>query len=161
MHDGGWSSGRVAPRPRRDPAQLVFASADGLLGEHPILSGRSPEERVSRVVTFTGQSLLAPPGSSPLLRLSESAVDIPVLDVRYRKSLLDWDRITTFGDAIPTRGDCQAVALEWGRGRVVVAGEAALFTAQRAGDDRFGLASPGTDNERFVRNAVRWLLRAL
>jgi hypothetical protein len=145
-----------------DPAQLVFDRAQGLLGAHPILEGRALDERVSRVVTFTGQSLAAPPGADRLLLLAPTAQDLPVLKVEMIETLFDWDRRTTFGDPIPTRGNCQAVALSWGQGRVVVAGEAALFSAQVRAGRRFGFTEPpGTQNEQFVLNAVRWLGGAL
>lgn len=53
----------------------------------------------------------------------------------------------------------QLLAFEFGRGRVVVSGETALFTAQRHGDP-IGVGAAGTDNLRLVVNTLRWLLRA-
>jgi len=140
-----------------DPAQLVFDEASGTLGEHPILSGRSEDERVRRVVTFTGQALVAPPPAVPLLLLSASAQDVPVLDVRFQKGLFGVDRYTTFGDLVPTRGNCQAAALRWGAGRVVVFGEAAVLTAQVDGEQRFGMDWPNTQNRQLALNVARWL----
>ena len=57
-------------------------------------------------------------------------------------------------------GRAQAIALEIGTGRVVVMAEAAALTAQI--DDkgaRFGMQLPGTDNQQFAVNIVRWLSR--
>ncbi|MBA3657955.1 MAG: hypothetical protein H0W69_11450, partial [Gemmatimonadaceae bacterium] len=38
----------------RDRSQLLFSRENGLLGNHPILSGRNAAENVARVETFTG-----------------------------------------------------------------------------------------------------------
>ncbi len=140
-----------------DRAQLVFDAAGDLLGDHPILSGRTTEERVERVVTFTGQALRAPKDATRLLRLPASAQDLPVLSIEMRESLFDWDRVTTFGEPVPTRGDCQALALVHGKGRVVVTGEAAFLTAQVRKGRAFGMARPYEGNQTFVLNTVRWL----
>jgi hypothetical protein len=43
-----------------DNERLDFSRANGLLVESSITNGRSPAERVNRVVTFTGQSLSGP-----------------------------------------------------------------------------------------------------
>ena len=59
----------------RMPARLIFSREDGLLGDHPITVGRDPSERINRVVTYAGQSLLGPRGSIPFLLLGETAMD--------------------------------------------------------------------------------------
>lgn len=75
-------------------------------------------------------------------------------------------------DRMPDRRDVaaggrsQLVAFMLGKGRVVVAGEAAMFTAQVAsapgrGTRRFGFTWPGTDDRQLALNIVRWLARAL
>jgi hypothetical protein len=56
-----------------DPTFLVFSHENGLLGEHPVIRGRDPSERVEHVVAFTGQSLSVPPGATALLPFSPSA----------------------------------------------------------------------------------------
>ncbi len=141
-----------------DPAQLLFDRARGTIdGDHPVLDGRGPDERVDRVVTFTGQSLRADPPAVPLLRLAPTARDLPVLKIEVRRGLFDDDTAISFGDLVPTRGNCQAAAVTLGRGRVVIAGEAAFLTAQVERGRRFGIDWPGAHNRRFALNAVRWL----
>jgi hypothetical protein len=54
---------------------LLFSRDEKLLGDHPIMQGRSESERLNRVVTFTGQSLKGPEGSVALLKFSDTAVD--------------------------------------------------------------------------------------
>jgi hypothetical protein len=131
---------------RRNPTWLVFSTANGLLGDHPILRGRDSAEAVHRVVSFTGESVRGPDAAVDLLRLSPDAVE--------------W---MPDGTDVPVGGRAQAIAMPFGRGRVVVAGEAAMFTAQVTGGGtfRFGMNWPGTDDKQFTLNVMRWLARAL
>ena len=64
--------------------------------------------------------------------------------------------------ANPPAGGAQAVAFEYGRGRVVVLGEAAMISAQIDDrGDKFGMNQPGIDNRQFALNVLHWLTRAL
>jgi hypothetical protein len=55
-----------------------------------------------------------------------------------------------------------ALALPFGTGRVVMAGEAAMFTAQVVGGSfRYGMGWPDTDDKQFALNVVRWLSGAV
>lgn len=139
------------------------------LGVHPIISGRDSAERVSRVRTFTGQSLQGPPGSTILLALDDGAreaVDRTAL-TRITESLRageptaeNWSRA-----ALPAQG----LAFSFGKGRVVVLGEAGMLTAQilRSTEDpdsepfRFGLNTEGHDDQQFALNVIHWLSRVL
>ncbi len=119
------------------------------LGRHPILDG------VTRVMTFTGQSLSVPGNATPLLLLGETAVDvhpklISVEGTRRRYEL---------GDPTPAKGRAQALALTAGKGRVVITGEAAMLTAQVENGRPFGMNVTGVDNRRFLHNLVGWLVR--
>lgn len=133
------------------PSFLVFNRSNGLLGEHPVLEGRDSTERVDRVVTFTGQALRTDATASTLLRLAPTAVE--------RNGRHSAAKIRSVA------GLAQAVALEHGKGRVIVLGEAAVATSQIVGPPgasrRMGLQWPGSDNERFVVNALYWLARVL
>jgi hypothetical protein len=130
-----WSSG--------SPSWLVFQpDSGGLLLPHPITVGRDATERLQRVVTFTGESLRGPPGSVGFLALAATAEDrLPSGLVRS------------------AAGRSQAVALLRGRGRVVVAGEAAMLTAQvtGAGSRPFGMNRPGSDDRQLALNLLHWL----
>lgn len=44
----------------RGDSHLVFSQENGLLLDHPIVRGRTPAERIRRVLTFTGQSVKGP-----------------------------------------------------------------------------------------------------
>lgn len=129
-------------KPSKEISQLVFSRENKLLGEHPITRGRrGAQERVNRVVTFTGQSLKGPEGSVAILRLAETAVD----------------KISN-GQEVSAAGRAQGVALKFGKGRVVVLGEAAMLTAQISGDgEKFGMNVPGNDDRQFALNVMHWL----
>ena len=71
------------------------------------------------------------------------------------------------GPAVSAAGRAQGIALMFGKGRVVVLGEAAmlsaqLFTgpaAQLVGKDeiRIGMNYPGIDNRQLALNIMHWL----
>jgi hypothetical protein len=119
------------------------------------VKGRAPEERVRRVVSFTGQSLAGPPAATKLLRFSDKAEDLLV-------------GLGQAGPDVPAEkrrsaaGRSQGLAFAHGKGRVVVLGEAAMMTAQLAGSGRtpMGMNAKGSDDRQFVLNVVRWLGRA-
>jgi hypothetical protein len=132
--------------PSGNPSWLVFSRENKLLGDHPILKGRSERETIRRVTTFAGQSLKGPEGSVVLLKLSDTAED------RYRSKQ----------NPVSAAGLAQGVAFRLGKGRVVVLGEAAVLSAQvvkRPGKDlrRLGMTFPGSDNRQLALNIMHWL----
>ena len=140
-------------RESHNPATLVFSRENGLLPDHPILNGRNEAERVSRIMTFTGQGLRVPSNAVALLPFAPSAREYPFRFSREAQSR------SAFGLA-------QAIAVEFGKGRVVVMGEAAALTAQRiessgAAPYLMGMNRPGTDNQQFALNIAHWLMRLI
>ena len=136
----------------RDPASsaigsrgLLFSRDKRLLGDHPITRGRTESERINRVMTFTGQALKGPDGSTPLLKFASTA--------SLRRN----------GNKISSaEGQSQGMALKCGRGRVVVLGEAAQLSAQLTGLERtpqnmMGMNVPGNDNRQLALNIMHWL----
>lgn len=141
-----------------DASQLVFSRDRGLLPDHPITSGRDATERVDRVMTFTGQSMRGPEHAVALLPLGASAVNRPP-SIKVEKSGGDTRVIITYGDPVPAGGYAQGIAMVFGKGRVVMLGEAAMLTAQLDGktDQPFGMNVPGIDNRQFALNILHWL----
>ena len=128
---------------------LMFSRRNRLLSSHPILDGRTPNERISRVLTFNGQSLEAPDASTALLPLSDDAKDR-----------------APDGSEQPATGRVQGLALEVGKGRVVVLGEAAMLTAQVARipfQDLIyaGMNRADVDNKQLTLNIMHWLARLI
>jgi hypothetical protein len=136
------------------PYFLLFTRDNGLIGDHPITAGRSPVERIDRVVTFGGQALRAPPTARRLLLLSPTAIVVQ-------------DPQNAAAGEEPAGDAVHAAALRVGRGRVVVLGEAAVFTAQVITGEtaqqmgltelRIGMSRADTDNRQLALNTVRWL----
>lgn len=128
-----------------DNERLIFARKDGLLGDHPIARGRSANETLDTVLTFTGQSLSVPTGATAILRMGDRSYDWESRSVRHS-----------------ARGHAQAVAMPFGRGRVVVLGEAGVLSAQIDPlGFKMGMNRPGTDDRQFGLNIVHWLSRVL
>jgi hypothetical protein len=125
-----------------DETSLVFTRKNHLLGDHPITQGRDESERLNRIQTFTGQSLKGSADTVALLKLADTAVDAAIGE-----------------DSKPTSaaGRAQGLALTFGKGRVVVLGEAAELSAQLIGTERFGMNLPGLDNRQFALNIMHWL----
>jgi hypothetical protein len=157
---------------------ILFRRDLGLLGDHAITRGRNQAERINRVVTFTGQSLTGPRGSTGLLILSPSALDLPFTpDARSEatpeaRRKADTTAVVSTSGAVTAVDRFQGLAFGFGKGRVVVLGEASMFgsrfvlgtEAQRMGKDRLriGLNRPDLDdNRQFALNVLRWLAREL
>ncbi len=159
LHDAHLRDPAHADPDLGSPYVLVFERSEGLIPAHPITRGRGPDEAVQRVVTFGGEALEAPAGAAPLLRLADTA---EIVD--------DPDRGPDQGPDPEVRsaaGMAQAVALEHGEGRVVVVGEAAVFTSQVLTGEvaesmgreelRIGMSRTDTDNRQMALNTARWL----
>jgi len=145
-----------------EETHIVFSGDSGLLSDHPITRGRGPAEQVKRVLTFTGQSLGCPEGGAKILWLADSAVDRPPTTPIVERSGGDVRVTVNYGDPVPAKGRAQAVALEVGKGRVAVLGEAGMLSAQKTQRGALvGMNFPGYDNRQFALNIMHWLTRLL
>ncbi len=143
MHGGFAEVPQQYPN-QTDPGAIQYTRENGLLADHPISNGRSIKERVLRVMSFTGQSLDAMKGDA-ILRLPTAAIEYVPPPPRFQKQ---------------PAGTAQGVALDWGKGRVVVLGEAGMLTAQvDENEHRFGMNVKGFDNRQFALNVLHWLSR--
>jgi hypothetical protein len=148
--------------PNLGDSHLVFAADNGLLRDHPIVRGRSAAERIQRVLTFTGQSLLGPPGAASFLALSDDAVERPPTAPTVEKKGGDVRVSMEYGEPVSAAGRAQGIALELDMGRIVVLGEAGMLRAQRSrGGERVGMNVPGYDNRQLAINIMHWLSRIL
>jgi hypothetical protein len=154
--------------------QLTFSRANGLLGDHAILRGRDASEQIGSVRTFTGQSLGLPDGATALLKLSATAREAPLTSDLDAEAAAAADAARGGSATVGSRsasvaGRVQGLALTMGQGRVVILGEAAMFSAQVVTLDaggtprtfRAGMNVPGNDDQQFALNVVRWLSGAL
>lgn len=139
-----------------EEGKITFAIdfANRQLGDHPILHGRSKEEEVRHVRSFTGQSLTLPDGAVSLLGLPADAQE--VAEPSQAMALLKGEAAA--GRAVSGRS--QAMAMTVGKGRLVVAGEAAMFSAQvvqRRDQPPHYMGLTIVDDQQFALNTLHWL----
>lgn len=140
----GYTLDQANSLPSGSSSLLVFSRENKLLLEHPITTGRNDGEMIKRVYTFTGQSLKGPKDSFGFMALADTA-----RDKADRNSETD----------VSAAGRAQGLALKFGKGRVVVMGEAAMLSAQLAGAENrpMGMNVPGSDNRQLALNIMHWL----
>jgi hypothetical protein len=144
-------SNGFAATPDGSMGPTAFVRGSGGLRDHAVTRGRDESERLDRIVTFTGSAFRIGADATPILVLPPGSKSLEPQET--------WE----FSDATP-RVDvgnwCQGAVLRFGKGRVAVFGEAAMFSAQLAGPDKtkIGMNSPDApENARFLLNVLHWL----
>jgi len=133
-------------------SMLTFERDSGL-ADHPITNGRSAEERVTFVRSFTGQAFRIERDHEPLLTLPHgSTLKLPSEAWVFKPTTPE----------IPAAGMLQGATMQFGRGRVAVFGEAAMFSAQEVlrDDGRLLMGmnrDDATQNPQFLLNVMHWL----
>lgn len=105
--------------------------------------------RVDSIVSFTGQAF----------RVPEEAVSVLTFDSTYKLLMPEvaWE-FSKDMKMLPAGGMSQLAYARFGTGKIVVSGEAAMFTAQKAGDVRIGLNAPfARQNLELLLNILEWL----
>ncbi|HMF56329.1 MAG TPA: hypothetical protein VK619_08290 [Pyrinomonadaceae bacterium] len=127
---------------------IVYTRESGRLASHPVTEGRNAQERVNKVIAFTGQSLRGPAGSVAFMRLADTAQDVAPGDNQH---------------SVSAAGRAQGIAMKFGKGRVIVMGEAGMLSAQIVGQQhmKFGMNRPGIDNRQLALNMMHWLSHLL
>ena len=129
---------------------LTFSRSDKSLANHAITQGRSIDERVDSVMSFTGQAFQSDVDVQALLIIGEAVVSF-MPDVAWE-----------FNDEtpqVPVEGWLQGAVFRLGSGRIAVFGEAAMFSAQISdAGNPMGMNAPGAEqNFQFVLNVMHWL----
>ncbi len=127
-----------------NPGFIVYTRESGRLADHAVTRGRNDSERVNKIIAFTGQSLKGPADSVAFMKLADTALDL--MPGPNNKP-------------VSAAGRAQGIAMKFGKGRVVMLGEAAMLSAQLAGPNRmpFGMNRPGIDNRQLALNILHWL----
>ena len=147
--DFEFSNGFVFDTLSRGPA--FFTLNDKTLTESIITQGRDASERVEQMATFTGQAFRIPGDATPILTFNNTYVNM-LPDTAWV-----FDKETPVFSA---EGWSQGAYKKQGKGKIVVFGEAAMFTAQLAGPQRIPV---GMNSERASRNfqlllnSIHWL----
>jgi len=133
-----------------DESQLEFSRENKLLADCDITKG------IDKVITFTGQSIKCKDGCISFLNLSDVAYDMSA----KTEVLKDGDNTrvnVTFNNPQSAKGRSQGLALKYGKGKVIVLGEAAMLSAQLTRDNsKFGM-NVNPDNKKLALNIIHWL----
>ena len=126
----------------------IFSPGKGLM-ENTITQGRNEKEKITSLQTFTGQAFEIPEGAQPVVVLHSSyQVKMPQTAWEFKK-----DTPAIAGDKL-----VQGAYMKFGKGRVVVFGEAAMFTAQLQGKNKMGMnTKSASQNAQFLLNTIHWL----
>lgn len=123
----------------------VFSYDNGMLQHNELTNG------LDSIVSFTGQAFGIP----------DSATSVITLDSTYKLLMPEvaWEFNKNM-EMIDAGGMSQLAFSKYGSGKVVMAGEAAMFTAQRVGEVKFGLnAEFAPYNLALLINILDWLGR--
>jgi len=121
---------------------------------HPVLDGHSDDMAIGNVFVFSGSAFNPPENALNLLSLPRN------FKVRFPKE--EW----VFSDStpeIPAFGLSQGAISNFGKGKVAVFAEAAMFTAQISLENGKEIGKVGfnikeaEDNQKFILNLMRWL----
>lgn len=114
------------------------------------LFGSEITQGADTVVTFTGSAFQLPKSAQPVLALHDYTILEPATAWQFTETTPHRD----------SRGLYQLGYLRYGKGKVVVSGEAAMFSAQLAGpnQNRVGMNQPeARQNGRLLLNILGWL----
>jgi hypothetical protein len=121
-----------------------FYKGNGSLAENDLTRD------VDTVVTFTGSAFKMPAAAKSLLTLKNYTLSLPAVAWQFEENT----------PTLPGEGFSQGAYMEYGKGKIVVMGEAAMFSAQLAGGGRnpVGMNCPEAGgNVRLLINLIHWL----
>lgn len=129
----------------------MFTRATGQLRSNSITNGRNAAERVDSITIFGGHAFLpARPVNGIITFNNDHRVLFPIVAGEFAEN-------TPYIDA---SGLYHSVFFKEGKGRVVIAAEAAMFSAQLAGPQRekMGMNAPEAKrNPQLLLNIIHWL----
>ena len=111
----------------------------------------TPNESVNQIASFTGQAFKIPGKATPILLFGENYLNF-LPDTAW----VFTEETTSFG----VEGWTQGAFRKYGQGRVVVFGEAAMFSAQLAGPQKIkaGMNNDvAPENYQLLLNIIHWL----
>jgi hypothetical protein len=129
----------------------LFTLKDGTLKENFITNGRNGQEKVDSIYSFTGEAFQIPEDATPVLILNNNFI-----------SLMP-DTAWNFKDdtqQVSVAGWSQGAVKKFGKGKIAVWGEAAMFSAQIAGEKKIkvGMNAPRAKyNYQLLLNIIHWL----
>jgi hypothetical protein len=145
---------------RKDKKPEMFSRKLKNFTANKITNGRSKTEQVDSIRIFGGSAFIPPSSATIISKLDdEYNVFLPTNASKTSATRIDDNTAVLSG-----QGLANGAFLEYGRGRVVVFGEAALFSAQLQGTEKrqIGMNNPqASQNPQFLLNIIHWLDRKL
>lgn len=140
----GFSFSDATARQRVKSGGDLFCRQNKMLAENEITNGNDPSLYVDSIVTFTGQAFKIPDQAISILNFNENYA-------LYGSNDLPGN----------IRGFSQGAYMQYGKGKLVVFGEAAMFSGQYGAGlswIKIGLNSPkAKNNYKLLLNIVHWL----
>lgn len=104
---------------------------------------------IDSIITFTGQAFDIPSDAKSILKLNND------FKIYLCTEAWQFDSLT---ESVSGTGKSQLAFLKYGRGKVVISGEAAMFTAQITDDIKTGMNSKeAKNNYKLLLNIINWL----
>ncbi|MGV3630605.1 MAG: DUF4350 domain-containing protein [Bacteroidota bacterium] len=128
----------------------LFSRKAKNLTSNTVTDNGPEQEKITKILSFTGSAFKIP------------GTAVPVMSFTDKDYSLQPDTAWQFNDQTPSvklDGYHQGAILDYGKGRVAVFGEAAMFTAQIAdGRYKVGMNSEKPNqNAQFILNLLHWL----
>ena len=136
---------------KKDKMPEIFSRSRNNISSNKVTEGRNKSERIDSICIFTGQSFIAPKNATIITSLND--------DYEILLPTVAWE----FSDNTPRMsgiGLANGAYMQYGKGRLVIMGEAAMFSAQLAGPQKntMGMNSPlAKQNPQFLLNIIHWL----
>ncbi|NAS31108.1 DUF4350 domain-containing protein [Flavobacteriaceae bacterium R38] len=144
-----FTNGFVIDTLSRGPA--FFNRKEKTLNESIITKGRNSSEHIEQVVSFTGQAFKIPADATPILIFNDNYTNLlPKTAWRFTKETPKYN----------VKGWSQGAYKKYGKGRIVVFGEAAMFSAQIAGPQKTKMGMNNEiapENYKLLLNIIHWL----
>jgi len=119
--------------------------------ENSITKGRNNNESVNQIATFTGQAFQIPSDAQPILQFKIEFINLlPDTAWVFNEKTNNYNVKNWYQGAYKNHG----------KGRIVVFGEAAMFSAQLAGPKKIkaGMNNPvAPENYKLLLNIIHWL----
>lgn len=145
-----FSNGFAVPGHRDRPSRDIFNSDTGL-HKSSLTGGSNEEESITEIASFTGSAFRSKHVMTPVMVFGPNSMS--------REPEVAW-QFTDETREISIAGWYQLAFMPFGSGRVVVSGEAAMFTAQLAGPKKVPIgmnSSFAKQNKQLLLNLMHWL----
>ena len=123
----------------------IFKKEDGTFQT----KGLKGLDNVDSIATFMGQGFTIPDNAVSVINLDER------FNILLPESAWKFDKNT---NRVTGKGKSQGAYIKFGNGKVVVFGEAAMFSAQKAGNNKAGMnTAEGAQNYLLLLSLIHWL----